>query len=1117
VNSDAHKKRRKAWDEEQQGQNTKHDQSGSDSAAAQLPSSPLLSFPDDTNEPDDAETGSLPSGPNVLDDDDDFESSHTPMDDADNVQDWLLRLGKERSLGRAPIDFEDMKLNAGFPEDSPAPAYYWNEYQKTGQGLKCLIARAHEVDDPSKISDGEAEFALVLCDLLQRLTDEERELLAKCMQYAFNATTKSSVFQATNCPLTLDDFRRCYLNKKNAIIPNLPHPVTHMTSDRTHSYTTLTDVIANMLAAATPVEDFANIAIAADKQSGPTLARKNTKISVSSTPAAVDLYKELTAGQESMGDPSNNDEFVLYLWYKEWRDDFDPFNTKKSRNQVWAYTNTICPPALERHGRNTFYMALAGKGDDHFEVEQIFADELKKLSTVGMYAYHGGLKKIIKVKVGRLLNCVDRPEKTSMFRMGDHNGGWSVAFGYATKVDGRCKDNHLPACSRCRKARLQQYLEPQKELLTAGHDGDTCPFCSNWELTKLTSTASAFKYPKFYDDSAEAPDPPPGRAIPATIDGDQNLRLQAIKLSLEWCKKAVKFAHHNYKTLRPGTRSKFWTKTHFDEYLRTCGLSVTKLAYIFESAKALEELFNIPPTWDKEDRLMRTHYAPMHTLFLGIIKRICIVMCLWYGSQGFRAPFGAQANKILEELQLLRIRKFFDAIPFSTPQTGTGVWVAENYACWARIMKFFLLLPVFDAKVTSATPAAQEFKVLVRHVMACQVAIARIMSPKRTEADLDLAVKVFLDTMFEMDQLMDSMLAANVESLQKDDIEDINGIIGDNEGNIERTAEDADAANQDAAENPQTVSAEANQDSTVMDAYASANPRGGQEGSNKRRKTGTAPKGKRTNNFGNKPKTTFNNSVSLNLLQASFAHWYFGPAILNWEGGNEGEKKIKEAKPLMSVMRSNAKWQKIAHVKCLRQDSLKLLGSKASISREHEGSLKIYQRYEEFIHALDKNKPLSAVLDENGDLWAACRPTGISNTNSRSDIMLLKIDFQDQEGELVKNLCWCAPIKHNANSEKPIFKSRHALDETVSEYVLLLPRLASDGGRYGDKNLRYINSYYAVGSNWTERAQSGEFRSPDLNKDVFNDWIVDASNNNDLSNNNPVETSAVQEADTMLI
>ena len=50
------------------------------------------------------------------------------------------------------------------------------------------------------------------------------------------------------------------------------------------------------------------------------------------------------------------------------------------------------------------------------KIEMEFQNELKSLSNEGKMFYHGGLKRIIKVKMGKLLLCVDRPERTSILQ-----------------------------------------------------------------------------------------------------------------------------------------------------------------------------------------------------------------------------------------------------------------------------------------------------------------------------------------------------------------------------------------------------------------------------------------------------------------------------------------------------------------------------------------------------------------------------------------------------------------------------------------------------------------------------------------------------------------------------
>jgi hypothetical protein len=182
------------------------------------------------------------------------------------------------------------------------------------------------------------------------------------------------------------------------------------------------DVIANELAKSTPFNKY--------HFSSTLVMDMNDEPTKSTTPAAYDLFMELQ--EDSI---STSPLFTLYLWLTEWRDDFDPNNTKSSRNQVWINTFTICPPPKESTGKNTYFMALSSKGDDHSEVESLFEAELQSLGgSNNLLFYHGGLKKLIPVKVGKLSTCIDRPERRSMFQVGDHNGTYSTYWGHACNV-----------------------------------------------------------------------------------------------------------------------------------------------------------------------------------------------------------------------------------------------------------------------------------------------------------------------------------------------------------------------------------------------------------------------------------------------------------------------------------------------------------------------------------------------------------------------------------------------------------------------------------------------------------------------------------------------------------
>ena len=413
--------------------------------------------------------------------------STTPNDAplGDVHQDWLLKLlSTKPDIGRDVTCKDDLVKYAGFDEHSSSPEYYWAEHQQPGMGFKRLIANAWGTAEAEQITDGEVEFSLDVCTLLLRLTEEEQELFAKCMEAAVNSKEEErTVFKTTRCPDCKSDFDLYYTGKRKRksvkpIIPSLPHPVPKTTPDGTHAYTRLEDVVAHLLAEGTPVEQFyfsAKVCLHPEEYVNPA-----DPPTVSTSKAALDLFLQLNLEEQDDG------EFVLNLWFKEWRDDFDPFGIKSSRNQVWGCTNTICPPSEEKRGRNTFFMAISSKGDDHTVVEEIFAEAQHKLRTEGMTAYSGTLRKIVKVKLGKFIVNVDRPEKSSTFRICVHGSTYGTCFGMATNVDPTCTDNRLPSCTLCRKARIKKQLGLDPDpLLRSQHNN------SNASITDLAPSARA--------------------------------------------------------------------------------------------------------------------------------------------------------------------------------------------------------------------------------------------------------------------------------------------------------------------------------------------------------------------------------------------------------------------------------------------------------------------------------------------------------------------------------------------------------------------------------------------------------------------------------------------------
>ena len=1134
-------------------------------------------------------------------------STESPTEDVH--QDWLSRLlSKKPNIGREVKCKEDLVKYAGFDENSSSPEYYWAEHQQTGMGFKSLIAGAWGVMDPAKITEGEVEFTLDLCTLLLRLTDDDQALFAKCMQAAVNSKEKErTVFQSTRCPDCKEDFDFYYTGKKKRktvkpIIPNLPHPVPKTTPDGSHAYAKLEDVVAHLLAEGTPVEKFhfsAKICLHPEEYipvDPPT---------VSTSKAALDLFMQLNLEQQEDG------EFILNLWFKEWRDDFDPFGIKSSRNQVWGCTNTICPPSDERRGRNTFFMAIASKGDDHTVVEQIFAEAQNKLRTEGMTAYSGTLKRIIRVKLGKFIVNVDRPEKSSTFRICVHGSTYGTCFGMATNVDPNCTDNRLPSCTRCRKERVKKQLgleldptpnskddskafssdselsanireaqpvpnpekDPKKVIgervakffadgqlyygsikglkqkkqkdhpdiwrveyddgdreeydleeikvlldtfkknppsitlcpkveTTFPPSGPPCPSgnCSNWQLRDLTFKSPGEDWPVRYDRSPNAPKPPKWRDISGSMN-PKNVRLVSVELKIEWLKQVIEFAHHNAKTQLPegNKNQRYWTKAHLKAYLRACAFSNDLVDQLYDSAVSLgdEKFPFIPPTWFPNDALQRVHYAPMHTIFLGMVKAMIDIVNQWQSSLGLLATFGKQANKYLMDIQKLRYRQYFHACPFTTSKWGTGVWVSENYLFWARVQKFFCLLPALQKAGKTSDVIKAELRAVMRFAMASHACISRLMSSDTADPGLDDSIMTYMDAVFEISCVMDKAVGRKRAS------EELEGGFNDmsNRNDVGHGGGACSSNHKKARKRKKarrSASIEQEMQGIELDKPAEVNEQ--DEVDSNSAESPAITKKKKKSFFGRSEETKqpFTRSVFLGILMAGHYHRYFGPAVLHWEGGTDGEKAIGPAKGFMTIKRSNTDWQTISLRKLLQLQRLNSLREKhfgEKSSRAMEGTIRVYKDEDEVRQCVLRNLPISGMRDKDGIVWIACRPVGEKKAGSdrmygRSAVKLLEVLFEDDEGELVGDMCWCSPINRTTGGKVFTLEKQQQLEDVVEEFVLMLPTLGDDTYRETKQDTWiYQNCYYVIGSKWSERVSGGNFIRSELHESLFGDWI----------------------------
>lgn len=1016
------------------------------------------------------------------------EASPPIRPDASNL-DWISKLGPD--IGTA-VNLDD-DITALFDKEWKSPNVYALEAWTPGSGSQFLVAKAftaHEED----ISKEEAQFHLSFASLLTSLSHAEQEKLAFCLPHIANSHSDSdnNIFKRTRAPLSENDFQTTYLRGPTAIIPNLPHPVIRTTDDGTHAYVSLRDVIADMLGKGTPVDEFGQ-----NDESGLYSARvkfASDDPCISQTKAAQELYLEL----KEVGD-----DFIMYLWIRSWSDDFDPSHTKSNRNQVWIKTYTICPPRSSDTGENTFLMALGSKGDDHEELEKIFVEELKALLNEGRDFFVAALKRKIRVKAGIVTTCVDRPERTKQFSIGDHNGSYSVVWGFAAKVDGSCKENHLPSCPFCRRKRVMEYfgLPHSGQLATRQNDerldapiadqrisSQQCNVNSDSEDTSKDDESS--EKSSDLDNEIEGLDT--GRTAEGTslIDGinsasavsttdaqpagicekDQcsswNLLDPAFTCATPAAFPLVWDVGEN--ALEPPLGREITGEPNKNRVLP--GVYLT-LEWIDQAAKfAHHQLSTNPPNSHPNKRYWSKAHAVAYLRTCGFVNKLmnsivdcakkkqpCPTPCLWRLPNSLkRTHYAAMHMLFLGNVNsnFQMVTKWMRSFDLHT-EFGRHVNKYLFHIAKMRLRRF-RAHHLSSAKYGTGAWVSENYLFWAR---ACKFffTLPCFQTPRLTNDE------EFQKQFRVVRRFMASQLAV-VSRLMSNKIS--------NEGMLTVIQIYLDAM------------VEMDRMLVCIKKKQSSSDEGGADDDGEGQQT---PKKMDT------AKPNWTKSNSLGVIAAAQAHDYFGPAILHWEGGFSGERKIQEVKPMLGIKRENAKWEKIVMRRAYQNGAMDWLLSNLgnqndNTSRSSEGLYRIFSSRDKAILAVDNFHPLLVVRIKSG-LHVLFRPTGQSEPKTtRSSVMLMEVVLK-KEGEQFGG-CWFSPLSRNRREAGP-FTSLAEVETVIDERVLLLPRC--DGHNF-------VNSYYAIGDMWTELVETGMFVSSELKPETFSDWIDEVlpSNSNRL-------------------
>ena len=178
----------------------------------------------------------------------------------------------------------------------------------------------------------------------------------------------------SHMPTSYPDLRKLFLKGKHAFLPNLSRPPVNTLKE--HSYVTLIDSVADLLGhgmdldvITCSIDDFNN-------KDTPVQVVTETKRANEVWDNAIMQYNESGKLSSTSGTP------LICLYANEWSDGFEPhYSVKANRGSAWLITVTISPPQENKHGFSyTYPVALRKSSCNHEEVEEQFAEDLKKLS-----------------------------------------------------------------------------------------------------------------------------------------------------------------------------------------------------------------------------------------------------------------------------------------------------------------------------------------------------------------------------------------------------------------------------------------------------------------------------------------------------------------------------------------------------------------------------------------------------------------------------------------------------------------------------------------------------------------------------------------------------------------
>ena len=519
------------------------------------------------------------------------------------------------------------------------------------------------------ISRAQVQLVAESLSLLQLLTEQDMGIDSLERKPTRNKP-KDKNHVRVSIPKTPQSLRTRLLDGADSFSRNLPHP--EVIRDAEHARLSLTDIVRDFLA----------------KGGVPAKLSSHSRQIVSHashSPRAAEISQSVLQFPSPSPTPSPR----LIIGIMDWGDGATVTNAQKGSDSVYCKTVTILSPE-DQAGRedmmNTYTLSISLAGSDNKGPDREFARELKSLRETPIRCYNAQTGKASYVNVGLVCSLADQPEKRKETGLLAGNSKYHARWGYS--YNWNLKKDVLVACEDC----LHHMV--QADCLSHYECRD-CNVCANWASNEghpLLTYATPTDFPESeiredtftlrklrFADLKECGN----KAFDKLVSGEWT-RKNAVAY-LNWCcfnteeqelliTRAANQCLKHLLDRAPGSLTEEET------------ITVAALRGDMEVRPEKYERWKHNPTWDK--LLEVEHYvdAPMHVIFLGVVKIVTFLFVTWATMERKYTSMVAVLSQMSTHLEGTNV-SWCKGSPYKAGKLGG--WVSENYMAFCRLMPWY--------------------------------------------------------------------------------------------------------------------------------------------------------------------------------------------------------------------------------------------------------------------------------------------------------------------------------------------------------------------------------------------------------------------------------------------